>query len=62
MKELGHWSLLELEVGLEGFALALLTRVMGVRTLWILNMGFLKLTTWQWEYIEVQVLLGKGAN
>jgi hypothetical protein len=33
MKELGNWSLLELEVGLEGFALALLTRIMGVSTL-----------------------------
>jgi hypothetical protein len=30
MKELGHWGLLNLEVGLEGFAMALLTRVMGV--------------------------------
>jgi len=29
MKELGHWGLLELEVGMEGFAMALLTRVMG---------------------------------
>jgi hypothetical protein len=30
LKELGHWGLLELDVGVEGFALALLTRVMGV--------------------------------
>jgi SAM-dependent methyltransferase len=30
MKELGHWGLLELDVGLEGFAMALLTRVLGV--------------------------------
>jgi hypothetical protein len=30
-KELGHWSLLELDVGLEGFAMAFLTRAMGVR-------------------------------
>ena len=27
IKELGHWGLLELETGLEGFAMALLTRV-----------------------------------
>ena len=31
MKEIGNWGLLELEVGLEGFAMALLTRVFGVR-------------------------------
>lgn len=31
MKEIGNWGLLELEVGLEGFATALLTRVFGVR-------------------------------
>jgi hypothetical protein len=31
MKELGNWGLLELEVGIEGFAMALLTRVLGVR-------------------------------
>jgi hypothetical protein len=31
MNELGHRGLLKLEVGMEGFALALLTRVVGVR-------------------------------
>jgi len=30
MKELGHWGLLELETGLEGFVMALLTRVLEV--------------------------------
>jgi hypothetical protein len=30
-KEIGNWGLLELEVGLEGFALAPATRVLGVR-------------------------------
>jgi hypothetical protein len=29
-KEVGNWGLLELEVGLEGFAMAPLTRVYGV--------------------------------
>jgi hypothetical protein len=31
MKEIGNWGLLELEVGMEGFQLALLTRVPDVR-------------------------------
>ncbi len=30
MKEIGHWGLLELEMGLEGFTMALLTRVLRV--------------------------------
>lgn len=33
MKDIGNWGLLELEVGLEGFSMALLTRVLGVRDL-----------------------------
>jgi hypothetical protein len=37
LKELGHWGLLELEVGLEGFAMALLTRALGVGLLNIVN-------------------------
>lgn len=31
MKELGLWGLINFEVGLEGFSLALLTRVLEVR-------------------------------
>ncbi len=33
MKELGNWGLLELEVGLEGFMMAFLTRILGVSIL-----------------------------
>jgi hypothetical protein len=35
MKEIGMWSQLELDRGVEGFILALFTRVMGVRALWL---------------------------
>jgi hypothetical protein len=30
-KEIGNWGLLELEIGLEGFSMAVLTRLFGVR-------------------------------
>jgi hypothetical protein len=31
LRELGRWNLLQFDVGLEGFAMQLLTREMGVR-------------------------------
>jgi hypothetical protein len=63
MKTLGQWNLLYCTQGLEGFALFLLSKVMKVSERPISSIrkgkGKHELTCGQWEYTEIQALLGQ---
>jgi hypothetical protein len=58
-KELGRWNLLHCEQGIEGWAMALLTRVMGVRWYNVsISIYLVNYICYQWPYTEVQAFLG----
>lgn len=59
MKKVGEWNLLHWREGIEGWSMALLTRVLNVSHHISMPIQLKAYLCLQWSYIEVQAYLGK---